>query len=102
MDAMQFFNTLQLIGGLILAVGYIPQIIKMFKTKSVRDFSRIYLGGVFTGIVFMEAYAIYMFFVQGTAGAFLATNTISFVLSGTEFALVLIYWNHINNKKPNA
>ncbi|UTV34907.1 PQ-loop domain-containing transporter [Bacillus altitudinis] len=90
---LQFFNMLQLIGGLILAVGYIPQIIKIIKTKSVRDFSRIYIGGIFIGIVFMEAYAVYMFFVQGTAGAFFATNTVSFILSGTEFFLVNLYWN---------
>ncbi|MHA6145782.1 PQ-loop repeat-containing protein [Bacillus licheniformis] len=95
---LQFFNMLQLIGGLILAVGYLPQIIKIIKTKSVRDFSLIYLGGIFTGIVFMEAYAVYMFFVQGTAGAFFATNTVSFILSGTEFLLVLIFWNRGNNK----
>lgn len=95
---LQFFNMLQLIGGLILAVGYLPQIIKIIKTKSVRDFSLIYLGGIFTGIVFMEAYAVYMFFVQGTAGAFFATNTVSFILSGTEFLLVLIFWNRGKNK----
>jgi MtN3 and saliva related transmembrane protein len=97
MDLVAFFNTLQLIGGLILAVGYVPQIIKMVKTKSVRDFSKIYLGGIFSGIVLMEAYAVYMFFWQHTAGAFLATNTVSFILSGTEFLLVMIYWNHSNN-----
>lgn len=96
MDALAFFNLLQLIGGFILAVGYLPQIIKIGKTKSVRDFSRIYLGGIFTGIVFMEAYALYMFFVQGTAGAFLATNTISFILSGIEFTMVMLYWNRPN------
>ncbi|MCY8256420.1 MULTISPECIES: PQ-loop repeat-containing protein [Bacillus subtilis group] len=98
---LQFFNMLQLIGGLILAVGYLPQIIKIIKTKSVRDFSLIYLGGIFTGIVFMEAYAVYMFFVQGTAGAFFATNTVSFILSGTEFLLVLIFWNRGKNKIKN-
>ncbi|MGD2330649.1 PQ-loop domain-containing transporter [Bacillus subtilis] len=98
---LQFFNMLQLVGGLILAVGYLPQIIKIIKTKSVRDFSLIYLGGIFTGIVFMEAYAVYMFFVQGTAGAFFATNTVSFILSGTEFLLVLIFWNRGKNKIKN-
>lgn len=101
MDALSFFNMLQLIGGLILAVGYLPQIIKIIKTKSVRDFSLIYLGGIFTGIVFMEAYAVYMFFVQGTAGAFFATNTVSFVLSGTEFLLVILFWNRGKNKIKN-
>ncbi|MCM3155570.1 PQ-loop domain-containing transporter [Priestia megaterium] len=99
MTALSFFNMLQLIGGLILAVGYIPQIVKIIKTGSVRDFSKIYIGGIFTGIVFMEAYAIYMYFVQGAAGAFFATNTVSFILSGTEFFLVLYFWNKTPKKK---
>jgi len=91
MAALDFFNLLQLIGGFILAVGYIPQIIKIIRTKSVKDFSLLYLGGIFTGIVFMEIYAVYMFFVMHTAGAFFATNTVSFLLSGIEFALVLFF-----------
>ncbi|MGE6629636.1 PQ-loop domain-containing transporter [Bacillus sp. NPDC077027] len=91
MTALSFFNLLQLIGGFILAVGYIPQIIKIIKTKSVKDFSMLYLGGIFTGIVFMEIYAVYMFFVVGTAGAFFLTNTVSTILSGIEFGLVLYY-----------
>lgn len=93
MDALALFNLLQFIGGVILSVGYIPQIIKIIKTKSVRDFSLIYLTGIFTGILFMEAYAIYMYFVMHTAGAFMITNTIAMILSGTELALVLYHWN---------
>lgn len=91
MTALTFFSTLQFIGGIILSIGYIPQIVKIIKTKSVKDFSMLYLGGVFVGIVFMEAYAIYMYFFLGQAGAFFATNTISTILSGTEFALVLYF-----------
>lgn len=89
-----FFNVLQLVGGVILSVGYIPQIMKIVKTKSVKDFSLFYLGSLFTGIVLMEAYAIYMYFVMNTAGAFFITNTLSTILSGTELALVLFfgYW----------
>ncbi|MEC3420814.1 PQ-loop repeat-containing protein, partial [Bacillus cereus] len=75
MDMLALFNLLQFIGGVILSVGYIPQIIKIIKTRSVRDFSLIYLTGIFTGILFMEAYAIYMYFVMHTAGAFMITNT---------------------------
>ncbi|MGG3644623.1 PQ-loop repeat-containing protein [Bacillus wiedmannii] len=93
MDMLALFNLLQFIGGVILSVGYIPQIIKIIKTKSVRDFSLIYLTGIFTGILFMEAYAIYMYFVMHTAGAFMITNTIAMILSGTELALVLYHWN---------
>ncbi|PEM65287.1 hypothetical protein CN613_25415 [Bacillus pseudomycoides] len=92
MDMLALFNLLQFIGGVILSVGYIPQIIKIVKTKSVRDFSLIYLTGIFTGIVFMEAYAIYMWFVMHTAGAFMITNTIAMILSGTELSLVLYHW----------
>ncbi|AIK45561.1 PQ-loop domain-containing transporter [Bacillus atrophaeus] len=98
MTALAFFNLLQLIGGFILAVGYLPQIAKIIKTKSVQDFSRLYLGGVFIGIVFMEIYAVYMFFVIHTAGAFFITNTISFILSGTECALVFYFYNKFNRK----
>ncbi|CUB09185.1 PQ-loop repeat-containing protein [Bacillus thuringiensis] len=97
MDALALFNLLQFIGGVILSVGYIPQIIKIIKTKSVRDFSLIYLTGIFTGILFMEAYAVYMYFVMHTAGAFMITNTIAMILSGTELALVLYHWNKQKN-----
>jgi MtN3 and saliva related transmembrane protein len=90
---LTFMNLLQMIGGIILSVGYIPQITKILKTKSVRDFSRIYLGGIFTGIIFMEIYAVYMFFIVGTAGAFFITNTVALALSGFEFFLVMYYYN---------
>ncbi|PEL24347.1 PQ-loop repeat-containing protein [Bacillus toyonensis] len=93
MDTLALFNLLQFIGGIILSIGYIPQIIKIVKTKSVRDFSRIYIGGIFVGIIFMEAYAAYMYFVMHTAGAFMITNTIALILSGLEFFLINLYWN---------
>ena len=32
-------NFMQLAGGIILALGYVPQIEKIVKTKSVKDFS---------------------------------------------------------------
>lgn len=106
MGTLQLFNLLQFIGGIILSVGYIPQIIKILKTKSVQDFSRIYVGGIFTGVLFMEAYAVYMWFVMHTAGAFMITNTISLLLSGLEFFLIFLYYNKSNNNglgvKPHA
>jgi len=88
-----FFNILQLIGGIILSVGYIPQIIKILKTKSVDDFSLLYLSCLAVGIWFMEAYAMYMWFVQHTAGAFMITNTFATILSTSEFLLVLKHRN---------
>jgi MtN3 and saliva related transmembrane protein len=98
MSMLAFVNLLQLIGGVILSIGYIPQIAKIIKTKSVGDFSLIYLGSIFGGIVLMEIYAIYMFFVVHTAGAFALTNTLSFILSGTEFFLVLYFLKKYKQK----
>lgn len=97
MTLYNFFNMLQLIGGLGLAIAYIPQIRKILKRKSVRDFSLMYLGFLFAGIVLMEAYAIYMFFFEGQAAAFFVTNTAATILSGTEFFLVCYFWNRGNS-----
>ena len=93
MDLAQFFSMLQLIGGVILSIGYIHQIIKMIKTRSVDDFSKIYLGSIFFGIVLMEMYAVYMYLVLGIPEmqSFFITNTASTILSGTEFCLLMAY-----------
>jgi MtN3 and saliva related transmembrane protein len=98
MSMLAFVNLLQLIGGFILSVGYLPQIAKIIKTKSVKDFSLIYLGSIFGGIVLMEIYGLYMYFHEGTAGAFAFTNTLSFILSGTEFFLVLFFLKKYKQK----
>jgi len=99
MDLVQFFSMLQLIGGVILSIGYIPQIIKMIKTRSVDDFSKIYLGSIFFGIVLMEMYAVYMYLVLGIPEmqSFFITNTASTILSGTEFCLLMAF--STKNKK---
>jgi len=93
MTMLTLVNLFQLFGGLILTFGYIPQIAKIMKTHSVKDFSRFYLGSIFTGIVFMEIYALYMYFAMHTAGMFLTTNSICLVLASMEFFLVLYYYN---------
>lgn len=90
MDLSVFFNLLQLIGGIILSVGYIPQIAKTIKTKSVEDLSPMYYFNVFLGVGLMEAYAIYSA-LHGVAYMFLVTNTIAWVLGGTMLLLTLKY-----------
>lgn len=97
MTTLYFFNMLQFIGGVLLSIGYIPQITKIIKTKSVNDFSVTYLLLLTTGIALMEAYAVYMWFGLGSAGAFFITNTVALLCAGTETSLVLYYRN--KNKK---
>lgn len=83
-------NLFQLSGGVILSIGYIPQIIKMIKTKSVSDFSFKFLLAVLVGISFMEVYAIYNF-VFDIAIMFFITNTVSLLLSLTMVILYVKY-----------
>lgn len=81
---------LQLIGGAILALGYIPQIIQIIRTKSVSDLSlRSYLLMV-VGISLMEAYAISLA-ISGVGLAFLITNTVSLCIVSIVVVLIMRY-----------
>lgn len=81
---------MQLAGGIILSVGYIPQIARIIKTKSVDDFSFQYLFYMVLGIGLMEVYAVYNA-LQGSAIMFLVTNTLSLLTSSTMLVLYFIY-----------
>lgn len=85
-----FFNLLQLVGGIILAFGYIPQIVKTFRTKSVKDLSTTYYIGIVIGVALMELYAIYNL-IHGIAIMFFITNTISLVMCVTMLILTITY-----------
>jgi len=84
------FNILQLIGGLILSFGYIPQIRQIIKTKSVNDLNLQTFGSVFLGILLMEIYAVNLF-THGTGGMFFVTNTMALALSGIMVGLIIKY-----------
>ena len=84
------FSALQLIGGIILSIGYIPQIAKTIKTKSAEDFSALYFSSLVLGIFLMELYAIYNA-IHGVAYMFLITNTISLVLTSIMLVLTIYY-----------
>jgi len=73
------FNILQLTGGLILGLGYIPQIMQLIRTKSTADLNlKTYLS-LLIGISLMEAYAVHLT-LQGSGHMFLVTNTLSLLL----------------------
>lgn len=85
-----FFNILQLIGGIILSIGYAPQIWKTFRTKKVDDLSLPYYVNVFIGVALMEAYSIYNI-LHGVASMFFITNTIALVCCTTMMVLTYLY-----------
>ncbi|AZS14914.1 PQ-loop domain-containing transporter [Paenibacillus lutimineralis] len=86
------FSILQLIGGVILAIGWIPQILQIMKTKSVRDLSLKSYLFMLLGIGLMEIYAIDLV-GNGSGIAFLMTNSLSLLVVLFVIMLVLRYRN---------
>lgn len=84
------FDALQLAGGIILSVGYIPQIIKLIKTKSSRDFNLKTFLMVLLGITFMEVYAVNLT-MNGSGVMFLVTNTMSLIIQIVLVTLIYKY-----------
>jgi len=88
------FDILQLIGGLILSFGYIPQIIQIIKTKSVNDLNLKTFLFVFIGILFMEIYAINLV-INKVGYMFLVTNSMALILTGLMCILIMKFRNKI-------
>lgn len=93
MDTLALFNLLQFIGGIILSIGYIPQIIKIVKLNQCVTSHESMQAVSLLGLSSWKLIFAYMYFVLGTAGAFMLTNTIALTLSGIEFFLINLYWN---------
>lgn len=77
---MSVYDMLQLIGGLILAFGYIPQIVQIVRTKSCADLRLKTFVSMTVGISLMEIYAIHLA-LCGSGGMFLVTNSISLFMA---------------------
>lgn len=87
---MTWFDFLQLVGGVILALGYIPQISQLLRTKSCGDLNLktyLYLS---LGIGMMEIYAFDLY-RNGNGHMFLVTNSLSFALVGLVSFLIIRY-----------
>ncbi|MDF9840561.1 MULTISPECIES: PQ-loop domain-containing transporter [unclassified Paenibacillus] len=92
------FALMQLLGGFILSVGWIPQIIQIVRTKSVADLNlKAYLL-MLLGIGLMEACAVNLA-VQGSGLAFLITNTLSLAVVSTVVVLILHYQTPRSRRK---
>ncbi len=87
---MSAFGLLQLLGGVILSTGYLPQIWQILRTKSAHDINLWMYVQVVLGVCCMEAYALYLWATTGQ-WFFLTTNSVSLVMSLTIVLLKLRY-----------
>lgn len=85
------FGIFQLIGGVILSIGYIPQIVQIFRTKSSEGLNFKSFGMIFAGIWLYEIYAISLVVINDSGHMYLITNSISMLLSGSMCLLIKIF-----------
>jgi MtN3 and saliva related transmembrane protein len=88
---MKLLYAMQIIGGCIMAAGYIPQVHQILKTKQVRDLNiRTFISLSF-GLTMMEAYAIGLVAHDRTTSAFLITNSLGLGLNTAVVLLIAFY-----------
>lgn len=85
------FGVFQLVGGIIMSVGYIPQIAQILRTKSSEGLNFKSFGMIFAGILLYEIYAISLVVLDGSGHMYLITNSISMTLSGTMCLLIKVF-----------
>ena len=80
------FDLIQLISGLIICYSYVPQIFKIYKTKSVEDVSIMMYILCTIGCLLFQIYVIHLIVVFGTGFTILFTNSLSLLLS-----IIMVY-----------
>ena len=85
------FGLFQLIGGIIMSIGYIPQIAQILRTKSSEGLNIKSFGMIFIGILLYEIYAISLVVLDSTGYMYLITNSVSTFFSGLMCVLIKIY-----------
>jgi len=78
---MEFLYVLQIVGGCIMILGYVPQVRQIVRTRSVRDLNIKLFIMLSVGLVFMEVYAIGLVVHDHAGGAFLITNTLALAVN---------------------
>ena len=85
------FDVFQLVGGIVLSVGYIPQIAQVLRTKSSEGLNLKSFGMIFAGILLYEIYAIALVVLESSGHMYLITNSVSTLINGLMCLLIKIY-----------
>ena len=87
------FECLGITGSLIICGSVIPQVVRTYRTKSVRDLSITYLMTLMTGLIMLTVYSVYIRDL-----VFIFGNTLSILSIGILIGL----WNryHFRSYMP--
>lgn len=91
------FDTLQLIGGTLLALSYVPQIYKTNKIKRVDEISKAFWTILFIGLCLMEINALHL--ISLGTWSYAVTESFNVLLSGTFVAQIYYYSKYPGGKK---
>lgn len=80
----------QLLGGILVAISWIPQILQAIKGKTAHEVDLKPLAFLFVGSLLMEIYSIILA-LQGEAITLLITNTINLVVVTSLIGVV--FWS---------
>lgn len=94
---MGTFDYIQLVGGMILAGSYFPQIFKTAKVKKVDEISLGFWSFLFIGLFGMEMNAIHLIKL-GTV-SYAITETFNVLLCGIFLGQVIYYRKFPNGRK---
>lgn len=95
---MFLFNVLQLLGGLIVSLSYLPQMRQILRTKSVKDFNLNSFIFLTIGLMCMETYGIYLLLTKSII-MFLLTNSLGLIVTIGMIMLILWYRGEKNGKE---
>jgi MtN3 and saliva related transmembrane protein len=70
----------QLLGGLLISLAYVPQILRMLKTKSSRDVSLGFLWLILLSLLLMLSYSIELYWKQDVGLPLMITNLMNLVM----------------------
>lgn len=93
MSLALFFSTLQLIGGIVLVISYLPQIKMLYKTKSVKNQSLSFWIILDIGMMMFEANAIYLAITLGQL-PYMISQSLNLLCGIIVLIQLLIYKNN--------
>lgn len=83
MQISALFETIGIMGALIICASAIPQVVKTYRVKRSRDLSIVYLSVLMLGMGLLQSYSVYV-----RDFIFILGNTLSMVSTG----LLIVLW----------
>lgn len=83
---MDFTTALGLLAGTLTTIAFLPQVIRVWKSKSTKDLSLVMLGTFTTGVF---CWLIYGLMIDSLP--IILANAVTFLLAGANVALKLRY-----------